>query len=139
MAPIPYDRLRFLEQPDLSPLPAPKTHPACQDELCRLYPNEASQAVLRQQLARRVQHWNEDQLRAMRKTEWFKPEGDIQEGGVTYPVFSMRFNHNAQLGNLRILYLTDSNEIILMHAFQEKRRNDYQHAKEVVRQRLKEG
>ena len=75
----------------------------------------------------------------MRKTEWFKPEGDIQEGGVTYPVFSMRFNHNAQLGNLRILYLTDSNEIILMHAFQEKRRNDYQHAKEVVRQRLKEG
>ena len=140
MPPIPYDKIRPLETPDLTPLSKPRVHDACQREIRDLFRTKDELAILWAQMEKRIRFWLQDPDQAKQKSEWFKHEFDIVEGGKSYPCYSLRFNRSLKLGNLRILYLTDDGEMILMHAFKERNtESNYRHAKEVVRMRLKEG
>ena len=139
MAPIPYGRLRPLERPDLSPTPNPSTHSLCQDELNDLFPNQGEMALLKEQMNKRVKYWFLNRQEALNRKDWFEHVGSVSEGGTEYPIYSLRFNGVRALGNLRILYIMDGSEMILMHAFQEKRGRAYQHAKDIVTNRLRRG
>lgn len=138
MAPIPRRKLFLLRQPDLQPLSPPLIHAACQEELNDICQDAKQKIVLKSQLNKRMLFYYAHLKDFDRNNQFFEFIDHIKDGNNQMNCYSCRFNHVQNLGNLRILFVLDEGTPCFLYAFQEKRKLDYKHGLDVVRQRLKE-
>ena len=136
MAPIPYYKMHVLKRPDVSPTKSPKIHDSCQSDLDKLYPTDLQQKVLKAQIKKRLEYFQSHSSDFCIDNAFFEPYKSVNDHGTQIPVFVMRFNKIKLLSNLRIFFVVESNEIHLIHAFQEKGKKTYDPAYEVVKARL---
>jgi len=138
MAPIPRSKLFLLQQPDLQPILPPLIHCSCQDEVNNICQDQKQKIVLKTQLKKRMAFYYDHLTGFDRNNPYFEFIDHIKDGNNRIACYSCRFNHVQNLGNLRILFVLDEKTPCFLYAFQEKRKSDYKHGLEVVKQRLKE-
>ena len=136
MAPVHHDKVRLLAKPDLKPSPIPFIHESCQGELNKMYPTSSLQKVLKTQMQKRMEFYDNHPTNFFADNPLFEYFDAYNDHGTPLPIYVMRFNRNKILGNLRIGCVVRSEKIYLLHAFKEKKKADYDPAYEVTKTRL---
>lgn len=136
MAPVPYSRMYLLDRPDVSPSTCPMIHESCQGELNKLYQTEKQQSVLKNKLKRRIDFFQSHPSDFSNAYPLFEPYQTYNDQGTPLPVYVMRFNKDKILGNLRIFFIVQQNEMYMLHAFIERGKKTYGPAYNVVKARL---
>lgn len=124
-------------RPDISPTQAPQILIICQDELDKLFTDRGPRALLKSQMEKRVKFFYDHPQNFFQSNEFFKFFTQCDVNKKQIPVYVMRFNHMTLLGNLRIFLILHEGELLLLHAFQEKKKSDYAPAFETTKKRLK--
>ncbi len=122
--------------PDISPTLAPLILGICQAELDKLFTDHDQKVILKAQMRKRVGFYYEHPQDFFRGNQLFEfySQCDVKQKQV--PVYVMRFNKIKRLGNLRIFFFLCKQEMVLLLAFQEKKKADYLPAYEVAKTRL---
>lgn len=134
--PIPYYRMYPLDRPDVRPSKRPMIHESCQDDLNKLYKASKQQKVLKSKIQKRMDFFKDHPSDFANAFPLFEPYQTYNDHGTPLPVYVMRFNKDKILGNLRIFFVVQSNEMYMLHAFIEKGKKTYPPAYEVVKTRL---
>lgn len=108
-------------------------HSSAEKDLVSFLDRSGNRASFAAKYKSRLQFLLNHRQNAVCHKEWFEPlKGENNTGW-----YSMRFNKS--FGNLRILYRITDDSIILLHAFQEKKKKtDYDKAMVTAQERLKQ-
>ena len=136
MTPIPYSRMYILGRPDVRPSPRPRIMENCQDELNKLFPTTQQLVVLKAQIQKRMNFFQDHPSDFFVANPLFEYYCSYSDQGTPLSVYVMRFNKIKILGNLRIFFVIKDNEMYMLHAFCEKKKSDYDLAYDVVKTRL---
>ena len=136
MAPIPFNRMYIMNRPDVRPSPRPFIVDSCQSELNKLFPTAHQQVVLKAQIQKRINFFQDHLTNFAQAYPLFEFYDNYSDQGTPLPIYVMRFNKSKDLGNLRIFFIIFESKMYLLHAFLEKGKKAYAPAYEVVKKRL---